>query len=239
MFMKAILSSSAAIALSVGAAAAAPITFTSGGLVGNSVSASQTVDGLTLTMTAGSFVDGFNFPSSSVQQDNDGNNVSGYVVGNNNTYAADPRLNRTGSGIGVNNQAGTDDSNTVDGSNWDDFLQLAFSKNVQMVSVEFGSFNAGFPGYDDFRIMYDLSGNGALGAGDFVTFSEDDNPFSSFPVVSDDVFGFLATGANDDWRWKSITVEVSAVPLPASSLMLLAGVGGLAAMRRRQKKNKS
>ena len=38
----------------------------------------------------------------------------------------------------------------------------------------------------------------------------------------------------------SATVSlISAVPLPASSLMLLAGVGGLAAMRRRQKKNKS
>ncbi|MEL7104675.1 MAG: VPLPA-CTERM sorting domain-containing protein [Pseudomonadota bacterium] len=54
--------------------------------------------------------------------------------------------------------------------------------------------------------------------------------------ASNDQNGFFGIGAQfDDFRVKSITYEgVSAIPLPASSLLLLAGLAGLAALRRRK-----
>jgi PEP-CTERM motif len=49
----------------------------------------------------------------------------------------------------------------------------------------------------------------------------------------------LGIGSTTTTGAKFVGNDITPVPLPASSLMLLAGVGGLAAMRRRQKKNKS
>jgi len=57
------------------------------------------------------------------------------------------------------------------------------------------------------------------------------NP-SYYVLMFDDL-----TGSNTDRDFDDLVigVQVSAVPLPASSLLLLAGVGGLAAMKRRKK----
>lgn len=46
---------------------------------------------------------------------------------------------------------------------------------------------------------------------------------------------FKAKGRNDSYGGLLDTIEVSAVPLPASAFLLLAGVGALGAMKRRKK----
>lgn len=225
-------------------ASAAVFTFDFSELDGTGSSYTTTVDGLTLTVTAGSFIDGFDFPSSTTRYDSDGNAVRGYVVGNSNSFDDSAYLTADSpDGLGVmnnvsysrrNGRTSTDDSYTTDGSYWDDFLIFSFSADVQLDHAVFGDYDSN----DDYRLMYDLNGNGSLGYGDYVTFSRDGNPTSSFPSVMDNVFGFLATGSNDNWRIRSLSVsgDLSTVPVPAGGLLLMTGLAGFAAMRRRKSK---
>ena len=188
-------------------------------------------------MTAGSFKDGFN-GSYSKEQDDAGNDVHGYVTSGN-TYDQNAVVGQYSNGLGVSNNTygcytyytcTTDDKHTVDGSYWDDFLILSFSQDVQLTSADFSYFGD----HDDFRLFYDLNGDGVLGDEDFITYKKDSDPFFDFPVVSTSLIGFVATGSNDSWKLKSVHGHVSPVPLPASGLMLIAGLGALGAARRRR-----
>lgn len=58
---------------------------------------------------------------------------------------------------------------------------------------------------------------------------------SNFDVESGSMFGIGAYGRNDDFKIKAIHFDVHPIPLPATGIMLLAGLGGLAAMKRRKK----
>lgn len=229
-----LLAAAAGLSLAAGAASAKTVEFVFTDSLAPTTSYSQTVDGLTVTITAGSFVNGFNFGDSPqvTLNDENSNPVDGYIA-TNNTYDDDAVVDPDSNGLGVinNSSAGTDDQDEVDGSNWDDFLILSFSGDVQLKWAKFGDYDAN----DDFRIFYDFSGDGVLGDGDFLTYKEDGNPFSSFPVVTTDLFGFAATDKKDNWKLKKLKVHYTPVPLPAAGFMLLAGLGGLAAMKRRKR----
>ncbi len=216
------------------AANAATFNFDFSSLYGAGGSYQTTVDGLTLTVTAGSFVDGYQYGTTRWVRDDEDNRVYGSVIGSNNSFDRNAYVNADGAnGLGVYNNVRrgrtTDNTGDVDGRYWDDFLILTFDQNVQLDIARFGSFDSN----DDYRMIYDMTGDAELGYGDFVTRSGDDNPQTSFPWVHDNVFGFLATGSNDDWRLAEL--QVSIVPLPAGGLLLLTGLAGLAAMRRRSK----
>ena len=64
---------------------------------------------------------------------------------------------------------------------------------------------------------------------------------SGFDVPAASVFGIVALGEKDNFGLKHIGFdvlekpEIAAAPIPAAGLMLVAGLGGLAALRRRRK----
>ena len=223
--------------LAAGAASASTFDFYFGGHGGLNDSYSFMSNGVTVDVTAGSFKNGFQ-KDYSPQMDDDGNVVNGYIT-KDNSYDPNALVGQYSHGLGVTNNTwschiwtcSTDNKHTVDGSYWDDFLVFSFSHHVQLTSADFRYFNTS---HDDFRLFYDWNGDGELGDDDFITYKYEDDPFYDFPIISTDLIGFVATDHNDSWKLKSIHGHVAPIPLPATAFMLLAGLGGLALMRRRE-----
>ncbi|MEM8654761.1 MAG: VPLPA-CTERM sorting domain-containing protein [Pseudomonadota bacterium] len=189
---------------------------------------------------------------SSVGIDQSRNMITSATVRNGN-------IHRWRSGAGVVNSR-SDNSHTVDGSGWKDYVEIAFSQDVMLSEVKFSYFSATqvertCSWYwswatcdntrvddDDFRWMYDSSEDGKLGVGDWISANENANPFRDFDSVTASVFGFGAFEWNDDWKLKKVTVtfddsignEPPAVPLPAGGALLVGAIGGLAMLRRRK-----
>ena len=149
-----------------------------------------------------------------------------------------PRIGQYPGGAGIFNSR-LDNSHTVDGSGFDDYVEVSFNRVVNVISVMFG-FVSSTPGEDDVRLLLDTDGNGRISVGDSYSARTDilpnNNPFSI--GLETDFFALGAFDSNDSWKLRSVTVEYDeppAVPLPAAGWMLIAGLGGMAALRRRKR----
>ncbi len=128
-------------------------------------------------------------------------------------------------GLGVCNSLGRygcKESHTVDGYGRDDYLKFSLDHDVKISSISFSDYgNNSFNVYADgslYNLDYSSSGkwNGEIVAGS--------------------TFFIGASEWKSGFKVKSVTVhyDVSEVPLPAAGFLLLGGLGGLVAMRRRK-----
>lgn len=195
-------------------ASAATFDFTGGanGANGNyNGNYSATVDGITVNVTAGTY-DG---------TDLFGSNDDTIVATDCSTIFICPRVvTKTNDGLGIGDNLPFLGVVGGEVSGFSDLITFTFSQVVDFRKMIF----AAVDGDDDFDLFID----GAL-------VSEENNiaaanPFGPFGMGTS--FSVGADALFDDFRIASI--DVAAVPLPASAFLLMAGIGGLGAMRRRK-----
>ena len=249
---------STAAILCAGAASAATYTFTlneSGDAItrlsDNSFEIDKDVEGVTLTGTfAGLYIDGAVFS---------GDTLSGGSV---DPARSLDRWYTGAGVCGAGSCFDIDTRHTVDGvsdgSADFDMIEMSFSTaegavDVTLTELVFGyvgvfPYGGRYYGYSgtngSFEILTDASGDDAIGLNDFRTYSgiapsvyqNGSVNLDGISGLTDSHFGVKA-GENGSWKLLSATVSYSVasineVPLPAGGLLLIAGLGGLAALRR-------
>lgn len=136
-----------------------------------------------------------------------------------------------GNGIGLRGYHR--DNHAVDGY-YDEYLLLSFSQAVSLTELSFSYADAG----DDWAV---LAGNyGTSTPLDSGTMAGNGYGSSVFTTAVDGgvyatQFLLGTTGNHSEWKARGLSVQLAPVPLPASGLLLLAGIGGIAAMRRRKR----
>jgi hypothetical protein len=143
-------------------------------------------------------------------------------------------ITQNNEGLGVDNNNGPfgADSGEIDGFADNDILVFSFARPVRLFDIIFENVTGNddfvfyLPGTTPNAALYDIIN--PLPVAD----TDGDEGFFGFGGIVVSTFGIGASGGNDNFRVSKIDVE--AVPLPAAGWMLLAGLGGLAAMRRRR-----
>ena len=116
--------------------------------------------------------------------------------------------------------------NTGTGPNYSDFVTVKLDKDSDINFSLFGS-------DDDIDVSFFFGPAGSLG-----TTVNANGSASLFATAGTYIFGVDATSPTDSLvrLETSYSLNITAVPLPASGLMLLAGLGAIGVARRRRKK---
>lgn len=141
----------------------------------------------------------------------------------------DAKVGRYYGGVGVNNSKY--DQHTIDGNGRRDYVRLDFSHEVSISNLMFRYYTGG----SRFTLLEDTNNDGVLSVGDKYVYDYVSGSVDVSPSFTDTSF-FVYSWTDSSFKLKSVTAhKVSAVPLPAGGWLMLAGLGGLAAMRKRQR----
>lgn len=124
------------------------------------------------------------------------------------------------------------DYHGIDGNWANEYLTLSFSPEITFKSVTFSYWDSN----DDAR-FYTYNGSGWDYRGGVGSSGDSIYSYDFFGTYTGSSFAIGASGYNDEWKLRSVAVDYTppVVPLPAAGWMLMAGIGGLAAMKRRRK----
>lgn len=151
-------------------------------------------------------------------------------------------IGRYYSGAGVYHND-NDGQHTVDGissnNNYFDYISISFSYMGELVDVALQSLSFGYvKDGSSFALIGDLSGDGAIGVGDsIIREGAALAPYTFGDAPEGSLFAVAATGGSSFKLHHVVfdyTPPVNEVPLPAAGWMLLAGVGGIFAAKRRK-----
>ncbi|MEB3280964.1 MAG: PEP-CTERM sorting domain-containing protein [Lyngbya sp.] len=180
----------------------------------------------------------FNFAGSNLTAPSISDTVGGisYTATGFSTNGNDRNVVRRSDGLGVQFSGflGSLEDPQIDGLGADETLQLAFNKQIRLISATFS--RVGFN--DDFRLLVD--GDELVSAdipgGNFLDFGTGTFDFTSFalPDRTGSVLGFTVADNNDDYFLRSI--EVEPVPEPLTILGSLSALGMGAALKKKQQK---
>jgi hypothetical protein len=137
-------------------------------------------------------------------------------------------VSRASDGLGVRARVGSGclaigDSSELDGQ-IDERMTFTFSRSFVFEAIAFNNID----GDDPYNIFVDTGSGFALVAGSAMT-----NPYVFSPFLTGNRLRIAVDGNASAFRVASISL--SEVPLPAAGWMLLVGLGGIAAMKRRRK----
>ena len=142
-------------------------------------------------------------------------------------------LGHWGTGLGVRDTGDRD--HKVDGSGDNNAVLFTFDRQITLLGATFSYADA-----DDHVEVFLLDGTRGPNVRRGLGFTGRGGGWSdvaavdfSADMLTSETFALGATDRDDEWKLSSITVDVAAVPVPAAGVLLLAGLGGLAAMRRR------
>lgn len=162
----------------------------------------------------------------------------GVFKGPNHKSCEDEKIDRWETGIGMDR--GPLDAHQVDGLGRNEFLKLAFSPSITLKKLQFTYADK----HDEFS-FYTMGASGWQYVGDGNAcqsgISCGNNAtahwFTFAGTYTGSYFLLGATGAFDAWKLKGVKVdyEPEVIPLPAAGWLLLGGLGGLAAIKRRRK----
>ena len=129
----------------------------------------------------------------------------------------------------TNGLASCNDNHQVDGSGSNEAVVVSFiGKQIDLLSATF----AYVGNNDDYELF--MQGTSGLNLGLALPNDCFVCTVSNFSVGADSSFAFGAYFWDDDWKLQALEYEVVPTPLPAAGLLLLAGLGGFAFVRRRK-----